>query len=225
MSIQYDGYVGWSNAYKVPGTVTAQQYMQLINETNFNTYGTATNWASIVPQSILDKVNSGWTGTDWFKEYENKNAIQTSHAVTLTGGSERSKFSFSMYSYMGHKSLANYWLNGDNSGSMFTNTCNTYKKEYWTPENPTNKYGRLNAVGPSGVTGISKLYNRNFVRVDNITLGYTLPKELTQKVGLERVHFSAAIHNAFTIDSWEYGDPETGGFSNRQFIFGVNVTM
>lgn len=134
-------------------------------------------------------------------------------------------FSFSMYSYMGHKSLANYWLNGDNSGSMFTNTCNTYKKEYWTPENPTNKYGRLNAVGPSGVTGISKLYNRNFVRVDNITLGYTLPKELTQKVGLERVHFSAAIHNAFTIDSWEYGDPETGGFSNRQFIFGVNVTM
>ena len=96
LSIQYDGYVGWSNAYKVPGTVTAQQYMQLINETNFNTYGTATNWASIVPQSILDKVNSGWTGTDWFKEYENKNAIQTSHAVTLTGGSERSKFSMSV---------------------------------------------------------------------------------------------------------------------------------
>ena len=96
LSLQYDGYVGWSNAYKVPGTVTAQQYMQLINETNFNTYGTATNWASIVPQSILDKVNSGWTGTDWFKEYENKNAIQTSHAVTLTGGSERSKFSMSV---------------------------------------------------------------------------------------------------------------------------------
>ena len=57
-------------------------------------------------------------------------------------------FSFSMYSYMGHKSRAGYWLNGDNSGSMFTQTCNTYKKEYWTPENPTNDYARLNAVGP-----------------------------------------------------------------------------
>ena len=96
IQIQYDGYVGWSNAYKVPGTVNAKQYMQLINETNFNTYGTATNWSSIVPQAVLDRVNQGWEGTDWFKEYENKNALQFSHAVTLTGGSENSKFSMSL---------------------------------------------------------------------------------------------------------------------------------
>ena len=134
-------------------------------------------------------------------------------------------FSFSMYSYMGHKSRAGYWLNGDNSGSMFTQTCNTYKKEYWTPENPTNDYARLNAVGPSGVTGIEKVYNRSFVRVDNITLGYTIPRDITNKWGIQRVHVTAGIHNAFTIDSWEYGDPETGGFANRQFQFGLNVTL
>ena len=108
---------------------------------------------------------------------------------------------------------------------MFTNTNNTYKKEYWTPDNPTNNYARLNAVGPSGVTGIQKLYNRSFVRVDNVTVGYNLPKTLTMKWGIERVHLSAGIHNLFTIDSWEYGDPETGGFSNRQFLFGVALTM
>ncbi len=96
LQVQYDGYVGWSNAYKVPGVVNAQQYMQLINETNFNTYGTATDWSSIVPQRILDKVNAGWEGTDWFKEYENKNALQFSNAVTLSGGSDRSKFSISI---------------------------------------------------------------------------------------------------------------------------------
>lgn len=134
-------------------------------------------------------------------------------------------FSFSMYSYMGHKSRAGYWLNGDNSGSMFTQTCNTYKKEYWTPENPTNEYARLNAVGPSGVTGIEKVYNRSFVRLDNITLGYTLPRTLTNKWGIQRVHVTAGINNVLTIDSWEYGDPETGGFANRQFQFGLNVTL
>ncbi len=134
-------------------------------------------------------------------------------------------FSFSMYSYMGHKSRAGYWLNGDNSGSMFTQTCNTYVKEYWTPENPTNKYGRLNAVGPSGVTGIEKVYNRSFVRLDNITLGYTLPRQLTNKWGIQRVHVTAGINNVFTISSWEYGDPETGGFANRQFQFGLNVVL
>ena len=110
IQLQYDGYVGWSNAYKVPGTVNAQQYMQLINETNFNTYGTATNWSSIVPQAILDKVNSGWQGTDWFKEYENKNALQFSHAVTLTGGSENSKFSMSL-NYSSNEGI----MGGDNA--------------------------------------------------------------------------------------------------------------
>ncbi|MBR0263457.1 MAG: TonB-dependent receptor [Prevotella sp.] len=96
LQIQYDGFVGWSNAYKVPAMVNAQQYMQIINETSFNTYGTAPNWNSLIPQDILSRVNSGWEGTDWFKAYENKNALQFSHAVTLTGGTERSKFSMSL---------------------------------------------------------------------------------------------------------------------------------
>ncbi len=135
------------------------------------------------------------------------------------------KFSFSLYSYMGHKSQAGYYLNNDNSGSMFTQVCNTYVKEYWTPDNPTNDYGRLNAVGPKGATGVNKVYNRNFVRLDNITLGYTLPQAWTKKFMLERVHLTAGINNVFTIDGWEYGDPETGGYANRQFQFGINVTL
>ena len=110
VQLQYDGFVGWSNAYKVPGTVNAQQYMQLINETNFNTYGTATNWSTLVPQGILDMVNQGWSGTDWFKEYENKNALQFSHAVTLTGGSDRSKFSMSL-NYSSNEGI----MGGDNA--------------------------------------------------------------------------------------------------------------
>ena len=112
VQLQYDGYVGWSNAYKVPGMVNAKQYMQIINETNFNTYGTATNWSTLVPQSILDKVNQGWSGTDWFKEYENKNALQFSHAVTLTGGSERSKFSMSL-NYSSNEGI----MGGDNASN------------------------------------------------------------------------------------------------------------
>ena len=96
VQLQYDGFIGWSNAYKVPGTLNAQQLMQVVNETNFNTYGTATNWGSLIPSDVLSRVNSGWEGTDWFKEYENKNALQFSHAVTLTGGSENSKFSMSL---------------------------------------------------------------------------------------------------------------------------------
>ena len=96
ISITYDGFVGWSNAYRKPGLLNAQQYMEVINETNFNTYGQALNWSAMVPQAILDKVNNGWKGTDWFDVYRNKNAFQHSHAVTVNGGSDRSKFSISV---------------------------------------------------------------------------------------------------------------------------------
>lgn len=96
ISITYDGFVGWSNPYRRPGTLNARQYMDVINETNFNTYGSATNWSALVPQAILDKVNNGWKGEDWFETYRNKNAFQQSHAVTLAGGNDRSKFSISV---------------------------------------------------------------------------------------------------------------------------------
>lgn len=96
VSLTYDGFVGWSNPYRKPGVLNAQQYMQVVNETNFNTYGTATNWASMVPASVLDRINNGWQGEDWFEVYRNKNAFQQSHAATLAGGNDRSKFSISV---------------------------------------------------------------------------------------------------------------------------------
>ena len=113
LTVNYDGFVGVSNAYKVPGLVNAKQYMQLINEAYFNSYGYTPDWKTIVPQSIVDRVNNGWEGTDWFKEYENKNALQYSHAVTVSGGTERSKFSMSLnYSFndgiMGGNNASDY---------------------------------------------------------------------------------------------------------------------
>lgn len=135
--------------------------------------------------------------------------------------------SFSLYSYMGHKSLASYWLNQDNGGSQVINVCNLPAKEYWTPENATNDYCRIMAVGPNtGLAGgISKLYNRNFVRLDNISIGYTLPQAWTRKAMLEKVRLTVSCNNVCTISGWEYGDPETGGLARRTFNFGVNVTF
>lgn len=113
ISITYDGFVGWSNPYRAPGLLNAQQYMDVINETTFNTQGTPYNWSANVPQAILDKVNNGWKGTDWFDVYRNKNAFQHSHAVTVAGGSERSKFSISVNfsdqeGIMGGSNASNY---------------------------------------------------------------------------------------------------------------------
>lgn len=132
--------------------------------------------------------------------------------------------SFSMYSYAGHKSTETYYLNNDNSGSMITNGCNTYTKEYWTPDNPSNTYARLDAKSPNGATAY-RLHNRTFLRLDNVNIGYTLPVDLTRKAYIERLHVTVGVKNLFTIDNYEYGDPETGGLSNRTFTLGLNFTL
>ncbi len=136
-------------------------------------------------------------------------------------------FSFSIYSYMGHKSRAGYWLNQDNGGSVITNACNIPEKEYWTPDNPTNKYARLNAVGPNtGLAGgVDKVYNRNFARLSDISLGYNLPKKLVNRFSIDKVRLTASCKNVCTFSNWEYADPETGGLATRTFNFGINVTL
>ncbi len=100
----YNGAFGWSNAYKRPQLLNAKQFLTIMDEYGFNTSGKKVNFADYMPQYILDKVASGWEGTDWWKEFENKNALQQNHSITLTGGSELSKFSMS-YTYTGNEGI------------------------------------------------------------------------------------------------------------------------
>ena len=98
IEVTYNGSMGWSNAYKRPQLLDAKQYMTIIDEYTFNTSGQKMDWAGFVPQDILTKVQSGWSGTDWWGVFENNNAVKQNHSVTLTGGTDRSKFAMS-YTY------------------------------------------------------------------------------------------------------------------------------
>ncbi|WNH09009.1 SusC/RagA family TonB-linked outer membrane protein [Thalassobellus suaedae] len=136
--------------------------------------------------------------------------------------------SFNLYSFMGHKSLNGNYLNNYNSGSLYTYNFNPFVNEYWTIDNPNNDWARLDARGPSGAAGVNKLYNRNFIRLDNISVAYTLPKNLTDRLNIQKIKFSASVRNVATWSSsnWKYfGDPETGGLATRTFNFGFNITL
>ncbi|SFO43898.1 TonB-dependent receptor [Prevotella sp. tf2-5] len=104
IEITYNGAIGWSNAYKRPQLLNAQQYMTIMDEFSFNTSGAKMDWPAYVPQNILDNVAAGWKGTDWWDVFKNKNAVQHNHSITLTGGSDRSKFMMS-YTYTGNEGI------------------------------------------------------------------------------------------------------------------------
>ena len=104
IEISYNGAIGWSNAYKRPQLLNASQFMTILDEYTFNTSGAKMDWAGFVPQDIITKVNSGWSGTDWWGKFENKNALQNNHSITLTGGTDMSKFNMS-YTYTGNEGI------------------------------------------------------------------------------------------------------------------------
>lgn len=136
--------------------------------------------------------------------------------------------SVNIYSRMGHKSLEGMYLNNDDDGGAMTHRMvNKELKEYWTVDNPTNDYARIEARGPEGATSPKKLYNRSFIRLENISIGYTLPREWTRTVDIDRVKVYGTIRNVATwAKDWKYyGDPETGNFASRVYTLGVNLTF
>ncbi len=105
VEINYNGSVGWSNAYKRPQMLNAQQYKTIMDEYSFNTSGSKMDWSAYVPDDIMAKVNDeGWQGTDWWDAFANKNAMQQNHAVSMNGGTDRSKFAMS-YTYTGNEGI------------------------------------------------------------------------------------------------------------------------
>jgi TonB-linked SusC/RagA family outer membrane protein len=136
--------------------------------------------------------------------------------------------SFNMYSYMGQKSLDGNYMNNYNSGSLYTNNYNPFVNPYWTIDNPTNDWARLDARGPAGA-GTAKLYNRSFIRLDHISIAYKFPKDLIKSLNMNNVKIYASVRNVATWSAdgnWKYfGDPETGGLATRMFNLGFNLTL
>ena len=98
--------------------------------------------------------------------------------------------------------------------------------DYWMPENPNAKYPRIDNRGSYPGTIYTQ---RNFIRLQDVTLSYTLPKSLVRKISSSNVKLFISGKNLLTITDWMGWDPETGaGFSPgqpllRSYTMGLNV--
>lgn len=94
VQISYDGNIGWQNIYRLPQMLTAKQYMDVQDLVRFNSGADAWDWSRFIDADLLAAYRNGTNpGTNWVEAIRNKNAVTTSHALNITGGSDRSKFS------------------------------------------------------------------------------------------------------------------------------------
>ena len=111
----------------------------------------------------------------------------------------------------------------------------------WSTDNPNGSLPRLTRLDNNKNSRISDAWieNGNFLKISNIQIGYTLPRDIVKKLLIQNARVYFAIQNLATISPYtKYGDPEVGQGSviytgldtgryatPRTFQFGLNITF
>ena len=118
-------------------------------------------------------------------------------------------------SYMGKNSYAE--LVNDNT--LRHNRLTEQVDNFWTPSNPGGIYALYNA---NPAINPFRYENRSFLRLQDITLSYDLPKQWMQKIHIDGVNVYLSCKNLLTITGWHGWDPEPN--MTYQDINGQNRT-
>lgn len=108
---------------------------------------------------------------------------------------------------------------------------NNFDHGWWTSENASKKYPRINYTDGR----YTPVQSMAFVRLQNLSISYDVKSNWIRKMNIQNLRLYAAGTNLFTITGWTGGDPETGqtlgsGYSygyplSATYSFGVSLTF
>ncbi len=137
------------------------------------------------------------------------------------------------------------WQYNDIDGSLTGTKGDILYKLYYV-DNGVNIYKNANANrtlwNPTDITTkLTQSYfieDGSFLRCSDVTIGYTLPKDIVKKCGISKARFYVSASNLFIITGYSGYDPEvdiqtglTCGMDYnrypraRSFVFGTNITF
>ncbi|MDR0537446.1 MAG: TonB-dependent receptor [Tannerellaceae bacterium] len=119
-------------------------------------------------------------------------------------------------------------------------TPSIYIRDHWTPENPDGYYPRMfhrsaqNANTAEWMNANTRyMQDASYLRLKNVTLGYTLPEKLTGKAGISRLRVYFSGENLWTwshlfvdaIDPETLGDNYSTYAMQKIFSLGLNINF
>ncbi|OZV67221.1 SusC/RagA family TonB-linked outer membrane protein [Winogradskyella aurantia] len=146
---------------------------------------------------------------------------------------EYKNFDFVAYAFatIGNEIVRNYERN-----NPLTNRT-TYFLDRWRGEGTSNSFPRVTTGANSNIL-FSDFYveDGSFLRMQNITLGYSLSDRALEGSKISKLRFYAAVQNLFTLTKYQGYDPvissgapigagiDGGAYPNpRQFLLGMNL--
>lgn len=193
-----------------------------------------------------DEYTSTQPGDIRFKDLNNDGVINEDDRTVL--GSPTPSWTFSMNNQFSWKGFdleiylqgvaGNKIYNGNRAAleamSVAQNQMITVL-DRWRGEGTSNTMPRAVFSDPNKNNRTSDrfLEDGSYLRLKNLSLGYTLPQSLTQKAAMQQVRVSFSAQNVFTLTRYTGLDPEVGGSGvdnnvypiTRNFTFGLNVTF
>ncbi|WP_282016562.1 SusC/RagA family TonB-linked outer membrane protein [Marinifilum flexuosum] len=119
-----------------------------------------------------------------------------------------------------HKDVNNAWKQAGDQSQLAVRALN-----YWQP--------LTRRVDSDYQNSTQFLQDADYVKLKNLTIGYTLDNSLTSKVGIDKLRFYVQAQNLFTITDVDYIDPEYAtmggvGLSStvlRGYSFGISANF
>lgn len=161
-------------------------------------------------------------------------------------GQTESRYRMSLSNMVSYKGLTlSFLLNsiqGGKNGYLGNNTRIFFREDnsirdndvagvdFWSPLNPNGRYPRYLGTNSSKIN--PPLYqSRSFIRLQDISLGYSLPTTILQRVKASEISVFVSGKNIATWTNWDGWDPEAGqGLSiygrplMKAYTVGVRVT-
>ena len=136
-----------------------------------------------------------------------------------------------------------FWGANGSQGYWFSTALKGHE-DYFRNDESSPLGVNLNSYYPRPLLNTNKnqqcqtkyLQNAAYMRLKNLQIGYTLPRKIVQKMGVQNLRFFASGENLLTItDLVKFFDPETiesGSFAHgyayplsRTYAFGLNITF
>jgi hypothetical protein len=167
------------------------------------------------------------------------------YGLTLGANYKNWDFTLQAYGVFGQKifsysamRLTNMFSSDDGtSPNILTEAANNA----WSPTNPNGSEARLSLLDENYNMRASDAWVKNgdFLKISNIQIGYTLPKNISQMLLIQNARIYLSVQNVCCISGYnKYGDPECGQGSvlytgldtgrypmPRTYAFGINVTF
>jgi len=182
--------------------------------------------------------NSGGTylGDIQYEDLNGDNKIDEADQTSL--GSGNPKFTYGITNTFSYKSIdMSIFLNGSYGAKIFNvlnysiaglsglyNNQLASASNFWTPTNsnsdiPTPRGGD----NPNLKNSDRFIESGSFLRIQNVSIGYSLPSQWIKKIKLNRLRVYASGQNLYVFTPYKGLDPEIGSVNQDAFLTGVDI--